>query len=377
MTRRIRLLSLVVTALWAAIAPSARALPGQFVDPEDGKFDMSQYLASRYGFLPVPMIITEPAVGYGGGLALGYFHALKELDPSEHPHSGPPAITMALGALTSNGTWMAGAGHRGTWFHDHVRYTGFAAFFHPVLDWYGVDLPDDANGIQWESDTWLLYQGLQFRAGESNWWLGMDYVYSNSEIEFDSGDELPQSVPALAFDVDTGGAGLRVEFDNRNSTFTPTRGTRVQFGTRFYGDWAGGDDDYTSYRLHANQHFALGRYSSVGVRLLAETIGGRAPFYAYPFVQLRGVPAMRYQGQWAWSGEAEVLWGVTPRWTLVGFGGLGYVTAEVGSNDETVPAGGTGFRYRLARLFDLQGGVDFAWGPEDFAFYITVGNAWN
>jgi hypothetical protein len=31
--------------------------------------DMSQYLAeNRYGFLPVPLAITEPAIGYGGGL---------------------------------------------------------------------------------------------------------------------------------------------------------------------------------------------------------------------------------------------------------------------------------------------------------------------
>ena len=32
-----------------------------FVDPEDGKLDASEWLLEKKGFLPVPIIITEPA----------------------------------------------------------------------------------------------------------------------------------------------------------------------------------------------------------------------------------------------------------------------------------------------------------------------------
>ena len=39
----------------------------RFVDPEDGALDLSYFLENPRGFLPVPIIITEPAVGYGGG----------------------------------------------------------------------------------------------------------------------------------------------------------------------------------------------------------------------------------------------------------------------------------------------------------------------
>ena len=38
-----------------------------FADPRDGSFDASNWLIERKGFLPVPLIITEPAVGYGIG----------------------------------------------------------------------------------------------------------------------------------------------------------------------------------------------------------------------------------------------------------------------------------------------------------------------
>ncbi|HBO79836.1 MAG TPA: glyceraldehyde-3-phosphate dehydrogenase, partial [Cupriavidus sp.] len=44
-----------------------------FFDPEDGKLDMSDFLLNHKGALPVPTIITEPAVGYGFGLGLLFF----------------------------------------------------------------------------------------------------------------------------------------------------------------------------------------------------------------------------------------------------------------------------------------------------------------
>ena len=47
--------------------------PLSFFDPEDGALDMSDFLLNHKGALPVPTIITEPAVGYGAGLGLMFF----------------------------------------------------------------------------------------------------------------------------------------------------------------------------------------------------------------------------------------------------------------------------------------------------------------
>ena len=44
------------------------------------------------------------------------------------------------------------------------------------------------------------------------------------------------------------------------------------------------------------------------------------------------------------------------------------------SNDRW--AGGTGFRYLVARQYDLRMGCDVARGPEDWAFYVTIGTGW-
>ncbi|WP_456404051.1 hypothetical protein [Thiolapillus sp.] len=67
---------LFITLFLLATPLSADWFTDKLIDPQDGYLDASNWLATRTGFLPVPIIITEPAVGYGGGLALAFFGAV-------------------------------------------------------------------------------------------------------------------------------------------------------------------------------------------------------------------------------------------------------------------------------------------------------------
>jgi hypothetical protein len=62
-------------ALVACAATAAHAAEPDplFTDPQDGWFDVSDFLGKTYGFVPVIAPVTEPAVGYGatGALLLG------------------------------------------------------------------------------------------------------------------------------------------------------------------------------------------------------------------------------------------------------------------------------------------------------------------
>ena len=53
-----------LTAVLVITSPSlhANALFDKFIDPTDGQFDTSGWLIDNKGFLPVPIIITEPRV---------------------------------------------------------------------------------------------------------------------------------------------------------------------------------------------------------------------------------------------------------------------------------------------------------------------------
>ena len=83
--------AMLISGLWTPTAWSGIGdwFGDTLIDPEDGMLDASDYLASASGFLPIPIIITEPAVGFGLGAAVAYFHAPKELDPEEHRVRNP------------------------------------------------------------------------------------------------------------------------------------------------------------------------------------------------------------------------------------------------------------------------------------------------
>lgn len=56
-----------------------------FYDPVDGQFDMGHHIAENaHGFLPVPILITEPAIGYGGGVAGLFLHETQEEKTKEN-----------------------------------------------------------------------------------------------------------------------------------------------------------------------------------------------------------------------------------------------------------------------------------------------------
>ena len=350
------------------------------IDPEDGMLDASDYLSSAHGYFPVPIIITEPAIGFGLGAAVAYFHPRKEMDSEVHTHAGPPSISVGFAAVTDNDTYVYGGAHSGVWRDDHVRYLGAVAGASVNLRFYPGNRSDGSTdeGIRFNVDGRFLFQQAQFRVRETNWWLGFNYLYINAENTFKIGDEEFGDLPEPRFDFNQAGLGAFVEYDGRNTTFTPTQGLRALLEYRNYNDTWGSDFNYEHY-LGSVFHFTpFGSYSSLGLRLGGESVSGDVPFFAYPYINLRGIPALRYQGESTVTGELELLWGLTPRWTIAFFGGVGKTTdiGLFGSDGETVAAGGVGFRYRLARKLGLQAGVDVARGPEETAIYLTIGSAW-
>ncbi|RKZ15487.1 hypothetical protein DRQ53_08915 [bacterium] len=380
-------MALIVSGVWSSAAwsgPFTRVsdwVDSNVIDSQDGKLDVSEYLASSQGLLPVPIIISEPAVGFGVGLAVAYFHSRKEMDATKHSHQGPPSMSVGFGAITENGTYLYGGAHIGVWKADHIRYVGALAKANINMTFY-TDAESDgrklSDGIQFNIDGNIVLQQIQFRLKESNWWLGTNYLFVDAMNTFKLPAVLPPELPDPQFDFNLAGLGIFAQYDSRNSIFTPTQGLSAKLEYKNYGDSWGSDFNFNRYKGSLLHYTRLGDYSSLGLRLAGETVSGDTPFFGYPFIFMRGIPAMRYQGESAITGEAEYLWGITPRWVLSLFGGAGG-TSDINSlaiRGQTVGAGGLGFRYRLARKLGLQAGVDIARRPEDTSIYIVVGSAW-
>ncbi len=383
----LRILCLALLAL-CPLPLNAGFIPEILIDPEDGMIDASRYLASARGFLPVPIIITEPAVGYGLGASVAYFHSVQELDPSEHKHRPPPSISFGVGGYTENETYFYGGGHFGVWKDDHVRYLGLLFKINLNAKYYGLNaglLPGsliDFKGVNFNLDGELLYQRVKFRLKESNWFVGTSYLFNDSRALFkvDANVAVPQIIRPELLDgfFRSAGVGVSLEYDGRNTIFTTTQGTQFELLYTDYGDTWGGDFDYGLLEAKFRQYIPFGDFSHLGIRLESANLNGSAPFFAYPFVQLRGIPALRYEGRRVLTSELEYLWGFTPRWSIAFCAGAGRPVGAARDEliDRTVFAGGVGVRYRLARALGLQAGLDLARGPEDTAVYLTVGSAW-
>lgn len=362
------------------------------IDPKDGMLDAGKYLAENKGVLPVPIIITEPAVGYGLGVAAIFLHDPlagktepgKEFEPNPDVDGKlkPPSASVLFGAYTENDTWLAGGAHQGIWRDDSLRYTGALVEANVNMTFYGLDSGNggvSTNPIRFNTEATYLLQELLYRFGESDFFAGLKYSYLTTGNTFKTDDLLPGiGLPDIKFDSVSAGLGLVLQYEGLDNTISPSQGLKAQFDVTNYGDTWGGDGEFDKYRLFANYWTTLNPKWVLGLRADFSAIDGdEAPFYEYPFIQLRGIPALRYQGEEVLVGEAEVRWDVTPRWSALGFVGTGVARSDFGNGEsEDVVAGGVGFRYLVARRFGMRAGIDLAWGPEDFAWYIQVGSAW-
>ena len=137
------LLALLLAPAVAAEEPAA-ARPSLFRDPEDGAIDLSGWLATRTGVLPLVSPITEPAVGFGAAVALVHFSggglagALKA-PPGASGRPVPPDVAVLGGGLTENGTWAVLGAYIGHWKGDRWRYKAAAGWLSPTLDYYGAN----------------------------------------------------------------------------------------------------------------------------------------------------------------------------------------------------------------------------------------------
>jgi hypothetical protein len=383
--RMIQSFVLLLAVLLLAAPASANDFFSQFMDPKDGKLDTSQWLASSTGFLPIPIFVSDPAVGYGGGLALAFFHDSKGEPPEEVGEYDilrlPPSVSFAVGAVTENDSWLGGGGHFGSWKQDTIRYTGAAGYGSFNLKFYGIDPGQqilDDGGLAFNIEGFILYQELTFRIKESDFFVGGRYTYFNSQTDFDLFGDIP-GIPRETLDDSTAGLGLILNYDSRDNILSPNDGHLAKLHTMFYNEAFGGDYDYTKVKASSYSYWPVLDSVVLGVRLEGDFLDGEAPIYDFPFINMRGIPALRYQDENVVVGELEARWDFTFRWSLVGFGGAGLTADSISDlGDESARwAGGGGFRYLIARRLGLRVGLDVAVGPEDTVLYMGVGSAWN
>lgn len=334
-------------------------------------------------WLVVPIVITEPAIGEGLGAGIVYFHAgkaeeqprvtsAKKIGQTAKHSKPPPTATGLFGARTSNGTTAFGIGHSRSFSDDHYRATGVIADAQVKASYYIGDIPFEFN-----IDGGAVFASFKRRLGESNWLGGISTSIVDASVDFGSNTSEPDGPGIPNFSFSDVGFALTAAHDTRDDTMMPSDGHLYDLSAWTYSESIGGDFDYWTARMKANWFHHIGKNVVLGLRLEAGVAGGDVPFYAEPYVPLRGIPVLRYQGEWAGVAETEVRYQFANRWAVLAFAGRGFVDdVDSVTSGETIKAYGVGARWLAVKKQNVWIGIDFARGPDKDHWYLQMTHPW-
>ncbi|MEJ2593951.1 MAG: hypothetical protein P8100_02200 [bacterium] len=353
-----------------------------FRDTLDNAFDISRWITEMHGFLPLPTLSTEPALGYGGNLALVFFHPTRQSIDREgtgKQQLALPSMSVAGGLYTANGTWAVYGGHYGSYLQDRLRVALFSGWLNININFYLAGPMGNEHKLKFNFRSLPIFTSIAYRLGRSKWFGGVNYSLFHSDITLQTDVDIPK-FDSLNMQSQLGGATIVLYLQDFDNSFTPNRGTKLTMKYGHNDTWLGSDYRYNTFNV---EFLGFGNWWKPlvsGFRVQAQGIYGDFPFYTRPFVSLRGIPSVRYQGDFVATLETEQRFNITSRWAVTGFVGFG-----VPFNDwdelrmsNAKWAGGGGFRYLLARWFNMYMGIDVAKGPlsGDWAWYIILGSNW-
>jgi hypothetical protein len=250
-----------------------------------------------------------------------------------------------------------------------------------VLTWLITELFPVLVKKKFEFDikTLPVYLDATKRIGVSHWYAGLKYLFLNTNVGY-TGDSLlpPDFVKSSEYKSIVSQLGVIVELDNRDNIFTPDKGIKVHFDASRSDNFLGSDFEYWRMNLYSYGYASLSKKLTGGLRLDAQQAFGDPPFFMLPYIDMRGVPINRYQGNADILTEAELRWNFIRRWSLMFYSGAGKAFDEWSDfgDAKLVITYGTGFRYFIARKFGLRMGIDIAKGPDTWAYYIVFGSNW-
>jgi len=378
------LLSVTLTLLYSfAILSQSGKKHISLKDSIDGKLDLSDYIIDANGFVPIPMIITEPALGGFGGAIIPVF--IRKNPPYLDSMKGQlvttpvaPDITGGIGLYTLNNTWAALAFRSGVLVKSRIKYVIGGGYVNLNMAFYRTFSQFGEKKLNFHFEITPFYLQAIKRIRFSHWYAGFKYLFLHTDVRYQGDSSLEAFGKPFESKSTISQLGVIIELDNRDNIFTPDRGIKLHVDAVYSGNSLGSDYDYWKLNYYMYAYAPLSKKIIGGLRIDGRQAFGDPPFYMLPYIDMRGIPAVRYQGNVDILSEAEMRWDIVKRWSIMTYAGAGKAFDEWNKFDDADWAWsyGTGFRYLLARKFKLRVGIDVAHGPDAWAYYIVFGSNW-
>jgi hypothetical protein len=108
-----------------------------------------------------------------------------------------------------------------------------------------------------------------------------------------------------------------IELDNRDNIFTPDKGIKFHVDGGCSNEAIGSHYNFWEVNYYSYLYHPLSRNIIGGLRVDGQQSFGSVPFYPLPYLDMRGVPVFRYQGQADILTEAELRWDFIDRWSMI------------------------------------------------------------
>lgn len=352
----------------------AQEVPEPEVEPEkERSFLMFGPEDKPKQFLPMPLLVQNPTLGTGGGLALTFMFKTNYED-EDTPYS---AVSLP-GFYTNSKSYFFGSFASLHFMGGKLRTTVGGGYGRVNNNYdYG-----DAGSIDQEIGFSMGVLRASY-AVIPHLYLGGAYSISYVDyLKFEV-----NGIPALPDNVFSSGLFLTAEWDNKNNIYNPTAGFLASFKPGFFPTWLGSDSTYISLDYNFN-----GYQKIVDPLLLAYRVAGShafldASYSALPTLgkgpDLRGYKAGQYRGSNLISTQAEFRWNFVWQLYLTAFGGIGtFYGSETPSTGLTswdgvaFPSAGFGLTLLTAEETGIVIRTDFAWSKDgEFAWYFQMGNS--
>jgi hypothetical protein len=276
---------------------------------------------------------------------------------------------------------LVGLGHSESFKNDKIRYLGFFGYASVFLDFYKIgklDISDHPLELNFKGFGFV--QEVLFRLGDSNFFIGPRYGFLILEttVPYDNADHpiIGDILDKIDIKETFSKIDLMLEYDSRNSSISPVSGFYAGLELQYNAEFLGASKSFEKIELYAYSYVPINKWLYGIFHYDYQLTGGDIPFYFRPFVELRGAPAMRYQGDQVMLLEGQLRADVYKNWSLVGFGGVAKAFDNYAdwNKADLIANYGVGFRYDFVKVFGLRAGADFAWTTQDdFGWYISIG----
>jgi Omp85 superfamily domain len=179
----------------------------------------------------------------------------------------------------------------------------------------------------------------------------------------------------------TSGIGYMVLWDNRDNTFSSSKGLYFQYYTNQFATWLGSQFTYKSHILDIRKYLTLGHTSVMAFQYVGNFNVGDVPIRSMANIGSGSIMRGYYEGRFTdknlMAAQAELRQHVYERLGFVAFAGVGRVaqTFSEFAFSGLKPSLGAGLRVAIDKSERLNVRLDYGKGQHAHGFYLNISEA--